>query len=208
MKLLLKIFLLIVGLQPCFGYRILGIFPMNVRSHLTICEHLMRGLARRGHQVDVVSPFPNQVPVKNYTDITIPHTFKELTNDLNYERVMNFSAYNQVKIFVQFMGNDVCQMVLNDSKIQELINNPPQDPPYDLIIMEVSRHYLNCTNNSPINILTIYFTDFYCSLFCCICTSSKYSNNRRNCRFILALDSRFDWKFGEFSRITEQSLVQ
>lgn len=58
--------LIIVGIilqntfKGCDGYRILGIFPLNGRSHMMMFEQLMKGLAKRGHQVDVVSTFPQK----------------------------------------------------------------------------------------------------------------------------------------------------
>ncbi|KAK0071985.1 hypothetical protein PV326_000580, partial [Microctonus aethiopoides] len=42
--------ILVGSFSECFGYRILGIFPLHMRSHMMMFEQLMKGLARRGHQ--------------------------------------------------------------------------------------------------------------------------------------------------------------
>ncbi|CAB0034905.1 unnamed protein product [Trichogramma brassicae] len=68
----IKVFLIlncITGLIVCDAYRILGVFPFAGKSHNIIFESLMKGLAKRGHQVDVVTHFPLVEPLKNYNDI-------------------------------------------------------------------------------------------------------------------------------------------
>lgn len=56
---------------PSLGYRILGLFPIPVSSHFTFIHPVMRGLAEAGHNVTVVSYFPDPYPLENYTDITL-----------------------------------------------------------------------------------------------------------------------------------------
>lgn len=56
---------------PASGYRILGLFPLPVASHFTFIHPVMRGLAEAGHNVTVLSYFPDPNPPANYTDITL-----------------------------------------------------------------------------------------------------------------------------------------
>jgi glucuronosyltransferase len=53
------------------GARILGVFPFPARSHLIVHKALMLELARRGHEVTMVSSFPESKPIPNYTDIVL-----------------------------------------------------------------------------------------------------------------------------------------
>jgi glucuronosyltransferase len=53
------------------GARILGIFPFPARSHHIVHKALMLELARRGHEVTVVSAFPENKPIPNYRDIVL-----------------------------------------------------------------------------------------------------------------------------------------
>lgn len=52
--------------------RILCIFPSPSRSHVLVGQALLKGLAERGHEVTMVSPFKLKKPISNYRDITVP----------------------------------------------------------------------------------------------------------------------------------------
>lgn len=56
---------------PNLSYRILGIFPTFSKSHYITGGALMRGLAAAGHEVSVISPFPQDIPIPNYRDIKV-----------------------------------------------------------------------------------------------------------------------------------------
>jgi glucuronosyltransferase len=60
------------------GARILGVFPFPGRSHLIVHKALMLELARRGHEITMVSSFPESKPIPNYTDIEVKATFETL----------------------------------------------------------------------------------------------------------------------------------
>lgn len=44
--------------SECNGARLLGVFPIPVRSHYTLAIKLMEGLAQAGHHVTIIAPFP------------------------------------------------------------------------------------------------------------------------------------------------------
>lgn len=118
-------------------YRILGIFPLNSKSHFTVFEGLMKSLADRGHQVDVVSSFPLKQSYDNYHDIIqLPQTSSSLTNNVTYVDIHKKigTVLGMVKTE---RGNDVCQ-ALGNSDLMKIIKNPPKDVPYDVVITEVS----------------------------------------------------------------------
>lgn len=50
------------------AHRILGLFPHNGISHFQFFHPIMTALAEAGHEVTVVSHFPNTKPVENYKD--------------------------------------------------------------------------------------------------------------------------------------------
>lgn len=117
--------------------RILGIFPLNGRSHMMMFEALMKGLAKRGHQVDVVNTFPQKTKFPNYTDIIIPPALPKLVNNMTYDFFQDVQKNNMVHFIAQVAGNLICDKGLADPQIQKIIKNPPNDPPYDLVIVEV-----------------------------------------------------------------------
>jgi len=67
---LLKLILLFeIGFTS--GFRILGLFPHPALSHFKFFHPIMRGLAERGHDVIVVSYFPDKNPHSNYKDFLL-----------------------------------------------------------------------------------------------------------------------------------------
>ena len=73
--------LLMLTLMPLTmirGAKVLGVFPFPARSHLIVQKALMFELARRGHEVTVVSSFPENKAIPNYTDIELKTSVKNL----------------------------------------------------------------------------------------------------------------------------------
>lgn len=52
--------------------KILGLFPHPGKSHFYFFHPILRELAERGHDVTVVSSFPDKNPPKGYHDLTLP----------------------------------------------------------------------------------------------------------------------------------------
>ncbi|KYN31800.1 UDP-glucuronosyltransferase 1-9 [Trachymyrmex septentrionalis] len=136
MKMSLSVLFVILAFdQIASSYRILGLFPLNGKSHWMMQEALMKELARRGHQVDVVSPFPQKKPIPNYKDISLKGSTPEVTNNMTATEALSFSTPS-IALLVEIIGFRTCAL-FNHPKIQELIKNPPQDPPYDIVILEM-----------------------------------------------------------------------
>ena len=133
---LLSVVLICTILSACHGYRILGVFPFNGKSHFMMFEHLMKALARKGHQVDVISTFPLKKPYPNYNDMIVLPAARQFMNNMTYDEINTLFRDSVISAVADLAGNLVCEH-LNDPQIQELIQNPPKDPPYDAIIMEV-----------------------------------------------------------------------
>ena len=64
-------FLLIAINHYCESAKILMLFPSPSRSHLIITQAVTVELAKRGHNVTVVSSFPLDYKLVNYNDIYI-----------------------------------------------------------------------------------------------------------------------------------------
>jgi len=60
------------------GAKVLGVFPFPARSHLMVQKALMFELARRGHEVTVVSFFPENKVTPNYTEIELKTSIHDL----------------------------------------------------------------------------------------------------------------------------------
>lgn len=74
-------------------YNVLGIFIHPGKSHFDMFYPLMRGLAERGHNVTVISHFPDKNPVVGYTDVVLEGLSEiGLNNGVNLEVRNNFFA--------------------------------------------------------------------------------------------------------------------
>jgi glucuronosyltransferase len=77
--------LLVLALLPVAlndGAKILGMFPIPAKSHLMVHKALMLELARRGHEITMVSGFPENKPVPNYTDIVVKTTLEDIAGGI------------------------------------------------------------------------------------------------------------------------------
>ena len=112
-----------------------------------MAKSLMTSLAERGHQVDVITHFPMKKPIPNYTDISVAGSVQTAVNNMFAENVTKFNA-NNMRLLVQAAGTNTCKL-LGLPKIQQLIKNPPKDPPYDVVIVEVRKLFGGTTNWGP-----------------------------------------------------------
>lgn len=134
MRVLLVISSLLFCLSICHGYRFLGLFPFQGKSHFIMAEQLMKGLVRKGHQVDMVSKFPLKKPYPNYTDIVTLPTAMHLVNNMSFELMQKMVTSNLMYAVATWGGNDLCE-ILRNPEIKEL--SKLKNPPYDAVIIEV-----------------------------------------------------------------------
>lgn len=117
------------------GYRILCLFPYNGRSHQRMFESLCKGLAMKGHQIDMISHFPMKSKIANYTDIVdLSGTRKTIVNSVSVESAKKIHGSLLYYMTSEF-GYSLCEL-MGSERMQNFIKNPPNDPPYDLILTE------------------------------------------------------------------------
>ncbi|XP_055610277.1 UDP-glycosyltransferase UGT5-like [Uranotaenia lowii] len=114
--------------------KILGIFPTTAKSHYIIGSSLMKALAKKGHEVTVVSPFPQSKPLKNYRDITTTIVWEAVkpfsSNMLEFAQK---GMLDTIKSTYGF-GHAVVNGTLNDPAVVELIASKEH---FDLIVLEI-----------------------------------------------------------------------
>lgn len=81
-----SLLLLVLFLSPLAvnSYRILGVFPHPGLSHFFFFEAVLKSLSEAGHELVVISPFPNKNPPANYTDYSLGNS-NTLVNSVNLE---------------------------------------------------------------------------------------------------------------------------
>ncbi|XP_075217442.1 UDP-glycosyltransferase UGT5-like isoform X4 [Lycorma delicatula] len=104
-------------------------------SHFIIIEPLLKALASRGHNVTVVSYFPQKIPVKNYHDIDVSHTLPLVTNNITVDYCLkNMRSPTDFMQFVYNIGYKTCIAVFKEKQVQDMINSTSE---FDLVITEL-----------------------------------------------------------------------
>ncbi|KZC13028.1 UDP-glucuronosyltransferase 1-6 [Dufourea novaeangliae] len=98
-------------------------------------EALCKGLLRNGHRIDMISHFPSAAPISNYTDvIDLTGTRDHVVNSFSIDHGTSLQKSMTYNIATEF-GGDLCHLMGHET-MQKFIENPPNDPPYDLVITE------------------------------------------------------------------------
>jgi glucuronosyltransferase len=113
--------------------RILGLSHFNGRSMYVVFATLMKELASRGHQVTMVSHFPQKTPIPNFRDININNSFPALLNNISYDSIRNLNTAKGIMDFLFVDDVEKCRAVLEHPSIQQLINSTEK---YDLVIIQ------------------------------------------------------------------------
>lgn len=69
MKILCFALVLLSAFCSISGLKVLGVLPFGSTSHFAIGHAIVKSLANVGHEVTVISPYPQKKPIKNYRDI-------------------------------------------------------------------------------------------------------------------------------------------
>ncbi|KAF2881519.1 hypothetical protein ILUMI_24653 [Ignelater luminosus] len=134
MKLLTSGILLLTFSLIVNGYNILGIFPHPGKSHFDVFEPLMKELTKRGHQVTVISHFPQKRPLPRYEDVSLRNTapIRMDVFDMNGFKLSRFEQYYDV-INLMNVGQSSCENGLSSQPLKDFLSS---DRKFDLIITE------------------------------------------------------------------------
>lgn len=195
--------ILLIALVCCHfgsGLRILGLFPLNGRSHWVMAERLMISLAERGHQVDVVTHFPLKKAPPNYTQFSLEGTLKPVMNNLDAKTASEFNKLNFDKL-IEMAGVGICDLLAHEN-VQRFIKNPPNDPPYDVIIVEVfmSPCYLAFSRHLKTPMVAIMTSGFHDWL-------EDVTGNVNNPSFVPGLFSPFGQRMTFWERLSNTLLT-
>jgi glucuronosyltransferase len=128
---------LVTIMSCCFSLisssKILALFPYIGKSHFDVFEPFVRELAARGHQVVVVSHFPQKHPVTNYTDISLVGSITMKAKErVDLNSMSGIAALKTVvKEVTEFWES--CDKMLSFHKVQELLKS---EETFDLVITE------------------------------------------------------------------------
>ncbi|KAF2887189.1 hypothetical protein ILUMI_18984, partial [Ignelater luminosus] len=134
MKLLVLLITLCSVVISVENARILGIFHMPSYSHNIVGKTILKALAKRGHEVTMISTFPLKSPMKNYEDIYIDELlkFKEEEMVQMFTETEKGSFLEKLSITYRILSrtNEIC---LSHKSVQNLLSS---NRTYDLVMLD------------------------------------------------------------------------
>ncbi|XP_057667366.1 UDP-glycosyltransferase UGT5-like [Diorhabda carinulata] len=136
-----KLLFLLVPLfcvNEVIGYKYLGIFPFQAKSHYFLGNELMKGLARAGHEATILTSHEEKNPPNdNYKQIILEGFLEQqkvLLDKLKHLHTNSSIFTNPAKGFFTFMEtlDLITEMTLNHSTTQKMIKEKPK---YDVVII-------------------------------------------------------------------------
>lgn len=116
-------------------YEILGLFPHAGRSHFNAFEPLLKKLASKGHNVTVISHFPQKNPLVSYNDVSLEGT------DDSYAECFTFAQFSYTNLMKYYeplylaeLGRNSCITALQSNELLDFIKQ--DDGHFDVIIAE------------------------------------------------------------------------
>lgn len=115
--------------------RILGIFPGPTKSHFVMFKTIMKGLAARGHEVDVVSHFPLEEPLPRYNDLSVKGSMPILLKDgMNMTAIRHIGGLRAVLTLITVtLGYEQCEIMFKHPVFKQLLYT---NRTYDVVITE------------------------------------------------------------------------
>lgn len=127
----INIIILCVFIGCATSYNILGVFPYEGKSHFMLFEPYLREIAARGHNLTVISHFPQKTPIENYHDISLAGKSKVLEAVFPIKR--SYWSIFQTTLFLVDFGTNNCRLMLEDTNVQNLWKSEEK---FDVVIVE------------------------------------------------------------------------
>uniref|UniRef100_A0A1I8NYK7 UDP-glucuronosyltransferase n=1 Tax=Stomoxys calcitrans TaxID=35570 RepID=A0A1I8NYK7_STOCA len=134
-KQILRLFIVIVGfLHSSHAYHFLAVLHFSSKSHFIVGSALIKGLIDKGHEVTVISPFPQKKPIKNWHDVPVSGVLEFMKNET--DDLLNTLERSVMENVVSFhkTGLQVTELVLKSPAVQKLMAS---NQTFDAVINEV-----------------------------------------------------------------------
>lgn len=133
MRFLLTGTLLLLALASTNSLDILVILPYDGKSHFVVFKVLLNELLRKGHNLTVISHYPENNPPPNYRDINLYIPPKDFTPEDSLKLSRSYWDVLQVGVFLVTNGRKNCKILLANKEVQELVNKKTK---FDVILTE------------------------------------------------------------------------
>ncbi|KAB0804986.1 hypothetical protein PPYR_01956 [Photinus pyralis] len=130
----LIVFVLLSVVCGAFCAKILAVFHFPCKSHHILGSALLKELARKGHEVTMISPFPFQHPVTNYRDVDITGMldYKEKYIVPKFVNAHEASMYDKMTFSIK-NAKEVAELFLNHPNYKKILSEH-----FDLVILNWS----------------------------------------------------------------------
>ncbi|XP_050508328.1 UDP-glucosyltransferase 2-like isoform X2 [Diabrotica virgifera virgifera] len=167
----MKIFLAILTFWAIqkFGstYNILGVFTFCQHSHFTLGFQLLKSLADSGHNVTMISCFPQQKPIKNWVDISVrvgtnqDQVLGILARGPELQTMTHWTKLN----FMAALGETYSSATFEVKAVQALLKSNQK---FDVVIQEnflneafaIFHHKFNCPSIMFVPTPTTFFSNY------------------------------------------------
>nr|XP_015838951.1 PREDICTED: UDP-glucuronosyltransferase 3A2-like [Tribolium castaneum] len=112
--------ILVVALIPSF-------------SHFSIPFKLSKELAKRGHKVTCINPYPQKAPIKNYIDVSVAENIETMEEIKKQLFDMNKFSVIENLTFIFDMLKTLVEKTMTNKNVQELLKS---DKKFDVVIIE------------------------------------------------------------------------
>lgn len=131
---------LIVLLCQCllnYSLHILGVLPISSVSHTKTAQIVLQGLAKKGHNVTVISYYGNKVNQSNYNEVLLGKPSGILKNavdigELNYYYSGIFGPLYKIPMRLLYLQSVVCELLSSDI-FQRLLSS---NDVFDIVFLE------------------------------------------------------------------------
>ncbi|SPP83487.1 UDP-glucuronosyltransferase 1-9 [Drosophila guanche] len=124
---------LLCSLCCCNAYQFLMVLNSPGRSHFNVGHALAKGLVQAGHEITVVSVFPQKKPLPGYHDINVPNIISAMKGDLAALWQSIQKPLTQKLIDHYDMGFRLTRALFVDPNFQELLQS---NRTFDAVICE------------------------------------------------------------------------
>ncbi|XP_065159496.1 UDP-glycosyltransferase UGT5-like isoform X4 [Atheta coriaria] len=113
---------------------ILAVFPYAGKSHFHVFQPILQELAKRGHEVTVITHYPQKTPLKGYTDISVAAKESFSENVVDLEGVLTAGTWSMIQA-VASLGKETCDN-LNHPNFDKFLKTKGLKKKYDLMLIE------------------------------------------------------------------------
>ena len=99
------------------GARILGVFAYPAKSHFTFNSAILKSLSNVGHEITVITSFPQDIAGENYTVIDTSNEFSIQVGNTTYNEFRKISSRSILRVGFSH-EKPICEKVWKRKEIQ------------------------------------------------------------------------------------------